>query len=203
MARRIVDIIKNLNWASLTRGDLEKLMVLSMFAAMEFAGRLRLCLEYFAISEEVGGEAFKEMAKGELDTDNLVFADYNSRGDHFAFLKHFVDKDGLREKYPDAVLAGERYMNKVNGLSLNDSIMSLVSRERELSGIFKKILEAKDWSTPALQAFRYYLERHIELDSEEGGHADLLSGFEVTDEVGWFWEIRFECYQCIPELFRQ
>jgi hypothetical protein len=196
--KNIVGQIRDLPWPKLSSRGLEISMVLGAFAALEFAGSSRIALVLYPDSP-----AFQELAAGELDTDNLVFGGYNQRGDHAAFLWHFIRKHKLVEIYPEAVAAGEQYLADIRTLSREVRAMSIVSREHELPGIFNRILQATDWSTPALQAFRYYLERHIELDSGEGGHADLLSGFEVTDAVADFYEFRLKMYRCIPTLFAQ
>ena len=78
--------------------------------------------------------------------------------------------------------------------------MSIFSREEELSGIFKKVLQAKDWSAPGLSAFKFFLERHIALDSEEGGHHDLTKKFPINNQASRFYQYRLKLYEGIPKL---
>jgi hypothetical protein len=192
----IVEEIKNLNWASLNSKDLQSLMVLSWYSAVEFAESLRITINHHAEDP-----AFREMAKGELKTGNLSFDDYHNVGDHSEFLKYFIVKYGIKEKTPARVIkAGEDYLAAVRQLPASIRIMSIVSREAELPGIFSKVLGAKDWSAKGLDAFRYYLETHIAIDSAEGGHADLLKEFEVNDDVAIFYRIRLDMYRSLEKL---
>jgi hypothetical protein len=196
MHKQIVRAIAGLTWENLSTTELQELMVLSAYAAREFAESLRIALEIYPKSIE-----FQEMALGEINTENLKFGGYKKSGDHADFLWHFINKHRLADLYPDAQRAGERYLAQVQGLPKEVRAMSVVSRERELPGIFRRVLEAKDWSAQGLDAFRYYLAEHIHLDSMEGGHGDLLAGFGVTEEVGAFYQIRMDMYRCIPNLF--
>lgn len=194
--KQIVRVIAGLKWENLSTTELQELMVLSAYAAREFAESLRIALNLYPKSSN-----FQEMARGEINTDNLVFDDYNQMGDHADFLWHFIDKYGCINLYPEVQKAGEIYISQVRALSSEVRAMSVVSRERELPGIFRRVLEAKDWSTPSLGAFQYYLTEHIRLDSMEGGHGDLLAGFGVREDVGLFYKIRLDMYRSIPNLF--
>ncbi len=196
---QIVEQIRNLSWNKLSSDELQWLMVLSGYAAREFAESLRIALNLYPQSREL-----QEMASGELKTNNLRFADYQAVGDHVDFIWKFIEDAGIDSECPTEILsAGEEYLAKIRELSPEVRAMSIVSREKELSGIFIQILKASDWSAKGLDAFRYYLERHIALDSNEGGHADLLSGFKVDDSVAKFYETRLGMYRCIPTLFEK
>ncbi len=194
--KAVVQKIRRLPWNSPSVDDLKDLMVLSAYCALEFAESLRITLQEYPESE-----AFKKMAEGELKTTNLQHDDYTGPGDHAEFLWHFIRKYNPVPKGPYAVdveLAGAQYWRKVRNIDRGTRIMSVVSRERELPAIFALILEAKGWDElPQLQAFRYYLEQHIALDSGEGGHADLLSGFEVGESVEYFYQQRLGMYNYV------
>jgi len=127
--------------------------------------------------------------------------DYKKRGDHSQFLWHSIDEYGLIKKFPDIKEAGEEYMKKVKSLSPEIRVMSIVSRENELPGIFTRVLTAKKWKAEGLPEFRYYLKRHIFLDSHKGGHADMLSDFKIDNRVAIFYKIRLDMYKSIPKLF--
>ncbi len=193
--KKVVERIYNLAWEKLSAKELQTLMVLSGYAALEFAESLRI-----ALNEHRESKAFQGMAAGELKTTNLTFDDYIKKGDHSEFLWHFIEKKGISTD-PNVTNTGKEYLQKVQTLPKEVRVMSIVSREYELSRIFARILKAKDWSLPGLQAFRYFLEEHIKLDSEEGGHADLLQGFKVDDRVTAFYEARLDLYRVIPTLF--
>ncbi len=194
--KNVIDEIKQLRWERLSASELQVLTILAAYAAREFAESLRIALRLYPESSEL-----REMASGELETSNLQFGDYSQPGDHANFLWHFINKHNLTELHPEAVRAGETYLAKVRELPDEIRAMSIISRERELPQIFERILEARDWSMPILEAFHHYLKEHIRLDSMEGGHADLLSSFIVTNEITVFYKARLDMYRCISTLF--
>jgi len=141
-----------------------------------------------------------EMARGELETTNLRFADYRQAGDHADFLAYFLANNRISG---DALLHrhAQEYLHACRALSAPVRAMSVFSREEELSGIFREILLAPDWSAPGLEAFRFYLAQHILFDSTDGGHHDLTKVFEVDDRLVPFYIARLNTYRSIPKLF--
>ncbi|MSR71625.1 MAG: DUF3050 domain-containing protein [Candidatus Taylorbacteria bacterium] len=192
----LVENIKRLAWEKLSGQELQTVMILSAYAAREFAESLRIALGLYPTSH-----VLREMASEELQTSNLRFEDYAREGDHGDLLWYFIGKYKLTEGNREAVAVGEKYFETIRQLSPEIRAMSIFSRERELPGIFTRILEAKDWSQVGLSAFQYYIEEHIRLDSKDGGHADMLADFTVTDEVTPFYRARLDLYRCLPKLF--
>lgn len=193
--KEVVDDIKGLNWEALQVESLQKLMYVSYAAAREFAEALEL-----ALLEYPKDARLKEMAEGELQTDNLQYADYTTWGDHADFLKHFLEKAGF---VPGAALeeAFQTYLLECRSLSAPTRAMTVFSREQELSGIFQNILKNEHWKGETLQAFRYYLEQHIALDGAANGHGELVRHHPVDDSVLRFYQVRLDFYRLIPELF--
>jgi hypothetical protein len=142
----------------------------------------------------------RAMANGELQTTNLRFDGYARAGDHADFLAHFLHAHDIPG---DAVLHrhAEDYLLACRALNAPVRAMSVFSREEELSGIFREILQAPDWSTPGLDAFHFYLSQHILFDSTDGGHHDLTRDFEVDDRLVPFYTARLATYRSIPKLF--
>ena len=192
--KNIVKQIQDLRWQNLGDGDLQRLMVLSGYSALEFAKSLRLSL---LLHPE--NHALQEMAREELQTDNLTYGGYQKRGDHADFLWHFIRENELVQE--DLRVVGRDYMRRVDALPDETVVMSIVSREQELPGIFTRILTAPRWQAPGLPEFKYYLQRHIALDSAEGGHADMLRGMPVDDRLIDFYRARLDMYRSIPALF--
>lgn len=192
--KTVVDEIRRLPWKSLDRVQLLRLMYIAYVAAQEFAEALRIALRVHK-----DDASLREMARGELKTDNLRFDDYEHRGDHWEFLAHFLAKV---EFIPDSALqiATHEYSLACRQLSNEVRAATIFSREHELSGIFRAILENDHWEGETLEAFRYYLARHIELDTEQGGHADLVRQFEIGDEVLPFYVARRRVYDTIPQF---
>ena len=198
--KEVVGQIRDLNWTSLQEPQLKRLMLLSHASAVEFAEALR-----------IGGRIYKgdkdlaEMMRGELKTTNLSYGDYQGKkGDHSEFLEHFITKAELKPDETTAESMAE-YFAACRALPKEVRADTVFSREHELGGIFEAILQNEHWKGETLEAFQYYLKRHIELDGAEGGHAALLSDekFPITDTVLPFYEARLKMYEAIPELFQK
>ena len=57
--------------------------------------------------------------------------------------------------------------------------------------MLEKIPVFKEKDLPEhLLAFKYYLEKHIALDSDDEGHHDLVKGLEITNQVNIFYKYR-------------
>ncbi|MEX0649804.1 MAG: hypothetical protein WD200_02300 [Candidatus Andersenbacteria bacterium] len=193
--KEVIAEIRNLHWENLGRSELQQLMCLSYVAALEFAEALRIAERLYTTSRNV-----QELVAGELQTSNLVFDDYTGPGDHAAFLKHFLEKGNIQPR-EGVRKAGAGYLEVCHSLSDEVRAMSVFSREEELAGIFARILEAAEWFGADLAAYRYFLESHIRLDSQEGGHHDLTKEFPIDSRVGDFYRARLDMYRSLPGLF--
>lgn len=196
MYKDIIKTIRDLRWTSLSEHDLRSVMILSGCTAKEFAKSFEIALRLYPSSINI-----RKVAAEELQTQNLQFEDYSGLGDHADFLWHFIRK--IHDVCPyNVVEAGVQYCMTVDNLPAQIRAMSIFSRERELPRIFAQIIKDDNLSAAGLTAYRYYLERHIFLDSRKGGHADMLARFKVDESVAAFWEARLDMYRCIPMLFR-
>lgn len=195
--KSVVRQIRQLPWTKLDPGELQRLMQISHVYACEFAEALRIALELYPDHVQLA-----QMARGELATRNLAFRNYTLRGDHSHFLEYFLRQSDIEA---DAELRSRSkdYLAACRALDAPTRAMSVFSREAELSDIFREILHAHDWSAPGLDAFRFYLERHIEFDSTDGGHCDLVESFPVDDRLVPFYRARLATYRAIPKLFEQ
>jgi hypothetical protein len=64
--------------------------------------------------------------------------------------------------------------------------MSLSSYEDGgLKTVFRAILKARDWDSPALAAFHHFLVEHIRLDS--GEHGGLCRHLSSDDRIASLW----------------
>lgn len=193
--KRIVLQIRDLPWQTLDGKELQRLMFISHVYAVEFAEALRIALREYPDNADL-----LQMARGELDTTNLRFGDYHQAGDHAHFLEHFLARHGIGG---DDLLHrhAREYLLACRGLSAPVRAMSVFSREEELSGIFREILLAPDWTAAGLDAFRFYLSQHILFDATDGGHHDLTKAFGVDDRLVPFYTARLNTYRSIPKLF--
>jgi hypothetical protein len=186
--KQTIEEIKGINWKTF---EPLSIIIVSYFAAKEFADSLRVVLRAFPVAEDL-----HKMGDGELNTDNMQFGGYSFRGDHWQFLEHFLNAT-LREPIsPLDHKANKRYRFYIDFLQSRDRGVTIYSREQELPHIFREILAAHDWEGLGLGFFQYYLNRHIELDSQEGGHADLVKSYPLSPDVlGEFWAARLKLYK--------
>lgn len=188
--KQTIEEIKGIDWKAF---EPLSIIIVSYFAAKEFADSLRVILRAFPCATDL-----HKMGAGELNTDNMQFGDYSLRGDHWQFLGHFL-KTAMR--YPISPLdhkANKRYRFYIDLLQPRDRGTTIYSREQELPNIFREILAAHDWEGLGLGFFQYYLERHIELDSQEGGHANLVKSYPLyPDVLDKFWVARLKLYKDI------
>ncbi|QQR92480.1 MAG: DUF3050 domain-containing protein [Candidatus Iainarchaeum archaeon] len=195
--QRTIQQITLLPWEKLDEKGFLSLMVLSAFNALEFAASLRIAISLYPKDKDLA-----EMARGELQTNNLAFGDYKKRGDHAEFLWHFIEKHQLECLVDKEVFAiGKKYTEAVNRLPKSLRAMSIFSREDVLSPIFARIIQSMPYKTPPLKAYEYYLRRHIYLDSSAGGHRDLTSNFALSNVLGRFYRIRLQAYQALFKHF--
>jgi hypothetical protein len=193
--KKVVEEIKNLEWEKLSAEELQDLMYISYIAAVEFAESLRVALELYPDDEKI-----KKMAQEELSTGNLKYKDYETVGDHSAFLEHFIDNYKIKPS-EEVEQQAVKYLESCRKMSGRTRAMSIFSREQELSRIFEEILKAKDWEADGLEEYRYYLKTHIDLDSSQGGHGEQTQHMPIDDSVREFYEARLELYTAIPKLF--
>lgn len=185
-AQSVIGEITNLPWQRLSPAGLQQLMVLSHHAAREFAASLRVAKRLYPNNKEL-----YEMATGELETTNLHFDSYKGPGDHADYLDHFIRKCNV----PTQVHAkGTAYERLVAQLPDTVRASSVFEREQYLPEIFKRILAAPDWDAPGLEAYRHYLEKHIQFDTEPGGHAEKVANLSTTAA---FWNERRHMYRSL------
>lgn len=196
--KEIVSQIHDLPWSTY---DPKEIIFLSLSSAVEFSQSLRCALSLYPENVNLQG-----MADGELNTTNLSYDDYSRRGDHWQFLDHFCQdsKSGIYTsvhwKHRIASACAE-YHKVLESMSDSERAMTIFSREQELSGIFEEIVKSHDWQTLGFGFYQYYLERHIEIDTKEGGHADLVSTFELDEEaLHTFYNARLALYESMTKI---
>lgn len=184
--------IRHLPWS---RYHPSSIALISLFSAKEFAASLRCALETYPNDPQL-----KQMAEGELQTNNLVYSDYNKVGDHWEFLDHFLRRGSGRnfkfEEQKALEFGVGQYLRTVESMTSEERAMTVFSREHELPRIFLAIRQAHPWGGFGYNFYRYYLQRHIELDSGEGGHGELTKRYKLNARVlDRFYTARLIMYQ--------
>ncbi len=193
MQPKYKDKVKEIRELPWSRYHPSSIALLGLFSAKEFAVSLRCALEVYPNDQQL-----KQMSEGELQTDNLVYSDYNKVGDHWEFLDHFVRR-GFDFKFKEQIaleFGVGQYLRTVESMTSEERAMTVFSREYELPGIFFAIREAHPWGGFGYDFYRYYLSRHIELDSGEGGHGELTKKYKLNARVlDRFYTARLKMYK--------
>ncbi len=186
----IIRQIVELPWNKAAPADL---VLISRAAAMEFSSSLRLASGLFKNDPRL-----KEMSEGELATTNLVFEEYNQKGDHWEYLDYFIRKMKISTSSKKIILGIRDYIDAVEALSPVERVMTVFSREEELTQVFKEILKAHNWDSLGYGFYRHYLEAHILLDSADGGHHNLVSHVPLNEDVlNIFYKMRLKLYETL------
>lgn len=199
--KQSINNIRNYDWKS---AHPLSIIYITFFFAREFADTTRACVSTYGHIP-----AFQQFIAGEIDTDNLIYQDYNRTGDHWEFLAYFIQKIHpknrqrvfLPEWMTDMEKKCEIYADYIGFYTTAEKLATIISRERELHRIFEHILSAHDWDSLGYGFYKYFLERHIQLDSQEGGHeeitADLINLELHQDALTAFWYYRWRAYQSL------
>jgi hypothetical protein len=187
----VVQRIVDLDWALAIPEDI---ILLSRCTAIEFADSLRLAAKLYPNDERL-----KEMIDGELKTDNMAFADYKQKGDHWEFLDYFIQKLDVRPSKPVIEEVMKNYAKALTvHFSETERAMTVFSREEELTPIFRRVADAHDWNGMGFGFYKYYLESHIRFDSGKNGHHHLTKHFPLHEDVlERFYQTRLKLYQAL------
>src|SRR5205814_8523734 len=83
---------------------------------------------------------------------------------------------------------GCAYLARIRLIDPISRAASIASYENGgLESVFRAMLRCRDWPTSLLQAFRHFLVRHIEFDSDADGHGALSRHLGSTDRVRYLW----------------
>lgn len=188
---KVISSIKKLPWDKMD----PHLLVWTFYkTGKEYADTLRVVSKTYPNNNLIKG-----LVEEELDTDNLNYGGYKNRADHFKFLEHFFDREKLKG-IPDALhLAIDRAERSIELSSDYERSMTLFIRESSALGILGLVKNVHDWENLGLGYFKYYINRHLELDEASGGYGNLAENFQINDHIALkFYQERFDIFKnCI------
>ena len=144
----------------------------------------------------------------ECATDNLSpwpgVAAPGEKMDHDAFMGRALllspIDPGLRAR---AQAAGQAYLRRVRGADELTKAMSIASYEAGgLEAVFTAFLRARCWDTPLLHAFRHFLLKHIQFDSDpDQGHGALCRHLVPDSRIRPMWlAFRDLLVEVVPQI---
>ncbi len=186
----VIDDICELNWRGLNANDLADAARAYYFFSIQFRENLQIARELYPADEKL-----KQLEREECNTANLSpwpgVALPNEKMNHDEFMRRLLKLsagDAVRAARVEAI--GQSYLNKVRGMDRTAKALSIASYEDGgLEKVFGAFLKAKNWDGPLLQAFRHFVTKHIEFDSDpDQGHGALSRHLGVDDRVLPLWE---------------
>lgn len=128
----------------------------------------------------------------ECDTDNLSpwpgITRTAEKVDHDEFIRRALLLESP-QKFPEYIYEiGNSYLERIRRHPPLTRAKSIASYEDDgLRRVFLSMLQAPRWDGPALGAFRFFLLKHVEFDSREGGHGSLSKHLAADDSVTSLW----------------
>ncbi len=199
----VIEEIANFNWESLDRSQLSAVAWAYWYFSIQFRENLEATFRMYPNDRQL-----QNLVKEECDTDNLSpwpnVAGKNEKLNHDEFMKRLLTLSSINPHVQQiAEKAGLHYLNRVRRIDDLTKAMSIASYEcGGLETVFKAILRAQDWDTPLLRAFKHFLVKHIDFDSDPAqGHGALIKHLVPDDRIRYLWvEFRDLLIISVPNL---
>jgi hypothetical protein len=185
----VIDEITGFDWASVTAAELTAIAWAYYYFSVQFRENLQVMQQAHPEDAMVQSLVREECATANLSPWPDV-AQPDEAMNHDDFMCRLLKLSPL-----DAAMqarlerTGENYLDDMRLMPADIKVMSIASYEcGGLESVFKSILRAPDWSTPLLAAFRHFLLKHIDFDSDpEQGHGALIRHLAPDARVRPVW----------------
>jgi hypothetical protein len=200
-----VNTICSLNWGELTENELTIVAWAYHFFSVQFRENLEIACNLYPTDT-----LLQQLAQEECATDNLSpwegVAYPTEKLNHDEFMRRLLTLSPISREVQSAVEeAGRSYLSNIRGIDRTMRAASIASYEDGgLEKVFLAILQCKHWDTALLRAFRHFLVKHIEFDSNPDlGHGALTRNLAPSDGVSCLWEeFRDLLVRSVPNLCR-
>jgi hypothetical protein len=199
----VIEEICALDWAVLDQSELSTAAWAYYFFSIQFRENLQI-----AYSMHPDDEQLQSLVKEECATDNLSpWPDVAAAGeklDHDEFMRRLLSLSPIDSELRVTIeTAGHQYLAKTREVDDCVRAISIASYEAGgLEAVFKAFLQAPHWDTPLLAAFRHFLVKHIDFDSDpDQGHGALVQHLVPDDRIRCLWvEFRDLLITAVPRL---
>jgi hypothetical protein len=178
---KIIGDICALSWENIDRAELFSVMQVYYYFSIQFRQNLEIACNMFPEDEKL-----HTLYVAECNTDNLSpWPGISMNGenlDHDEFIRRaLLLQPELRSRDLDEL--GMLYLSKIHSVDDLSRAKSIASYEDNgLSRVFLSILSSPDWRGSGLQAFKHFLEKHIEFDGDGEESHGLLSRHLLADD---------------------
>jgi hypothetical protein len=187
--QKIIDEIGELNWSTLTLGELMSVAGAYYYFSVQFRENLEL-----ACDQNPWDEQLARLHREECDTANLSpfpgVAEPGERMNHDEFMLRLLNMSPLTPHVRGRIdRLGASYLAYIRDFDPVTRALSIASYEDGgLERVFTSILLARDWNDPSLRAFRHFLVEHIRFDSDPvAGHGSLSRHLVPDDRIFPLW----------------
>jgi hypothetical protein len=200
---KVVDDICNMPWERLDEAEILRVAMAYYYFSVQFRESLE-----GALRVHPGDEKLQDLSRGECNTSNLspfegVAADGEAMN-HDEFMRRLLTLQPMGD-VAAIERAGAQYLAKSRAMDDHVMAMSIASYEDGgLQNVFSAMLRAPSWTGAGQRAFRHFLEKHIEFDSDEdAGHGALSRHIPVDDSILPLWASFEDILRCaVPALAR-
>lgn len=189
VAGDIIDSICDLNWAKISKQDLMNVAAAYYYFSIQFRENLEIARKLHPEDAQL-----EDLDRGECNTDNLSpwpgVAQAGEKMNHDEFMRRLL----LLTEIPQDVRRmvddlGQTYLRNVRQADTMARAMSIASYEDGgLEAVFTAFLSAPQWDNDLLRAFKHFLEKHIEFDSDpDAGHGALCRHLAPDERIIPLW----------------
>jgi hypothetical protein len=185
----VIEEICALSWSVLDRSQLSAAAWAYYFFSIQFRENLEI-----AYSMHPDDEQLQSLVREECRTDNLSpwpgVAAEGEELDHDEFMRRLLSLSPIDSDLRVTIEAeGQRYLAKTRAVDDYVRAISIASYEAGgLEAVFKAFLLAPVWDTPLLAAFKHFLMKHIDFDSDpDQGHGALVRHLVPDDRIRCLW----------------
>lgn len=186
---RTINEICSLNWDELSQDHLVEVAWSYYYFSVQFRESLQIARKLLPNDQKL-----MQLEREECNTDNLSpwpgVADAKEKMNHDEFMRRTLQLSYIGDwRRSSLEEIGQFYLDAVRGMDFTTRALSIASYEDGgLEKVFRSFLKARYWDNPLLQAFRHFLVKHIEFDSDPGqGHGALSRHLTPDDRILPLW----------------
>ncbi len=199
----VIEEICGFNWAGLSHAQLTRVAWAYYFFSVQFRENLEI-----AYRMNPDDPQLQSLVREECDTANLSpwpgVAAPGEKINHDEFMNRLLLLSPIdHDEQIKIERAGQIYLDNTRRETYQARAMSIASYEcGGLEAVFKAILRGQHWETPLLSAFRHFLVKHIDFDSNpDQGHGALIKHLVPDNRIRGLWiDFRDLLLSSVPRL---
>lgn len=199
--QRVIDNICNMPWEQLSEAEVLRAAMAYYYFSVQFRENLEGACRLYPNDKKL-----KELTLGECNTSNLSpFDGVAVEGEamnHDEFMRRLLTLQVMGD-VAAIERAGSQYLVKSRAMDDHVLAKSIASYEDGgLERVFSAMLRAPSWTGAGQRAFRHFLQKHIEFDSDaDGGHGALSRHIPVDDSILPLWAAFEDILRCAVPTF--